>query len=358
MTTARLVSYAQNGEDVVLWRALSHVREGVYVDIGGWDPDVDSVTRLFYERGWRGIDVEPVPEFADKFRARRPMNEVVEAAVTDVEVDGVVFHRVGATGLSTMDDQLAAQHTASGLDTEELRVRAKRLDAILASSALVQHGVHFLKVDVEGAEAQVLRSVDLSVWRPWVLVIEATLPNSTTTTHGQWEQLVLDAGYTFTLFDGLSRYYVSPEHPELADALSYPACALDDFVLREQVELEEQVAALQETGRLSTEAALHWRNTAVSFWADAMAASQAKDVAAAGARLESERMAEQLTTARSRLEKVRGERDRARQRAEKLGARSRLMSQQIKDLETTPPAGQSHDSTLGRLRRALGRSDA
>ena len=55
------VSYAQNFEDVMLWRALSHVDCGFYIDIGAHHPTIDSVSLAFYERGWTGIDVEPVP---------------------------------------------------------------------------------------------------------------------------------------------------------------------------------------------------------------------------------------------------------------------------------------------------------
>ena len=55
----RLVSYAQHGEDIVLWRAFRNQKTGTYVDVGAFDPTYDSVTRLFYERGWRGINIDP-----------------------------------------------------------------------------------------------------------------------------------------------------------------------------------------------------------------------------------------------------------------------------------------------------------
>src|SRR5439155_713143 len=54
------VSYAQNGEDFTLWCALHDVDAGTYIDIGAYDPDIDSVTRAFYDRGWSGINIEPV----------------------------------------------------------------------------------------------------------------------------------------------------------------------------------------------------------------------------------------------------------------------------------------------------------
>lgn len=49
------ISYAQNFEDVMLWRALKHVKNGLYIDIGAHDPVICSVSLAFYERGWRGV---------------------------------------------------------------------------------------------------------------------------------------------------------------------------------------------------------------------------------------------------------------------------------------------------------------
>ncbi|HZF37393.1 MAG TPA: FkbM family methyltransferase, partial [Blastocatellia bacterium] len=43
------ISYAQNFEDVMLWRALKHIDRGFYIDVGANDPDLDSVTKAFYE---------------------------------------------------------------------------------------------------------------------------------------------------------------------------------------------------------------------------------------------------------------------------------------------------------------------
>ena len=52
----RFISYAQNYEDVMLWRALQHIENGFYIDVGAAWPDVDSVTKAFYDKGWRGIN--------------------------------------------------------------------------------------------------------------------------------------------------------------------------------------------------------------------------------------------------------------------------------------------------------------
>ena len=54
-----IVSYSQNFEDVMLWRALKDVENGFYIDVGANHPAIDSVTKLFYENGWSGINIEP-----------------------------------------------------------------------------------------------------------------------------------------------------------------------------------------------------------------------------------------------------------------------------------------------------------
>ena len=78
-----ITSYAQNFEDVVLWRALREVENGAYLDIGAHDPVVDSVSKAFYDAGWRGVHVEPEPEAAEKLREARPDETVLEVAKTD-----------------------------------------------------------------------------------------------------------------------------------------------------------------------------------------------------------------------------------------------------------------------------------
>jgi len=225
------ISFAQNGEDVVLHRALGGVERGVYIEVGANHPTDDSVSRSFYDRGWRGIAVEPNPAFAALYRSERPRDTVVEAAVTDASDAEITLHMIDGTGLSTIVDSVGSQHAQHGRDVHDVTVPTARLDAIVANSAFAASPIHFLMIDTEGAEVDVLRSIDLSVVRPWILVIEATAPGSTRPTFSEWESIVLDAGYRFCLFDGLSRFYVADEkYSELGDLISYPACIFDGYV--------------------------------------------------------------------------------------------------------------------------------
>ena len=60
------ISYAQNFEDIMLWRALGHVSGGFWIDVGAADPDTHSVTRVFSERGWCGVNIEPIRRNGDR----------------------------------------------------------------------------------------------------------------------------------------------------------------------------------------------------------------------------------------------------------------------------------------------------
>lgn len=275
----RFVSNAQNAEDVVLWRALRHLPKGRYVEVGANHPSTSSITRAFYDRGWTGIEVEPVSEFVEAFRDERPDDVVVQAAVTDADVSSVTLHVIAGTGLSTLDETIGRMHRDSGLATREEVVPARRLNDILAEHLDPSDDIHFMVVDTEGSERGVLASVDLREWRPWILVVEATAPNSTEPTHEEWEHLVLEAGYEFCLFDGLSRFYVAAEHaPTLRPAVSAPANPLDNFVPRYQVELEERVRDADELARQ----VMFWRGAALQRWSDAVGTAVGLSTSEAG----------------------------------------------------------------------------
>lgn len=219
-------SYAQNGEDIVLWRALGAIDGGTYVDVGAADPDDDSVTKAFYERGWSGLNVEPAAEHVERLQTARQRDVVVQACAGE-QHGTVVLHHVVGTGLSSVVAEAVDRIEPGTREIVDEEVPMRRLDDILSVAGFCDRDIHFLKVDVEGFERQVLLGVDLKVWRPWVVVVEATLPNSTEQVHHEWESLLLDAGYAFCMFDGLNRFYASPEHPELIPVLGYPACVFD-----------------------------------------------------------------------------------------------------------------------------------
>ena len=90
--------------------------------------------------------------------------------------------------------------------------------------------IHFLKVDVEGAELQVLSGINLKQRRPWIILVEATKPNSQEQDFDTWEHLIIERGYVYRYFDGLNRFYVAQERTELMAAFDTPPNVYDDFL--------------------------------------------------------------------------------------------------------------------------------
>ena len=257
-------SYAQNFEDLMLYRALGHLERGCYVDIGAQHPEIDSVSKAFFERGWHGVHVEPVPHYANLLRKERPGDRVIEAAVSNYlgYTKLIVFPD---TGLSTTVPQIAAGHVDLGVPALELDVPTVTLASI--AEELGDAEVHWLKIDVEGLEKEVLQGWDPATLRPWLVVVESTLPNSTQSSHSEWEELLTESDYVRVYADGLNRFYATVERAEqLKPAFAIPPNVFDDvqlskhsFMCRELCwELQEQqveLAARYESAQLQLEQA-------------------------------------------------------------------------------------------------------
>lgn len=251
-SVASFISYAQNYEDVVLWRALQHVTEGFYVDCGAYHPRSESVTKAFYDRGWRGINIEAVPALLDEFIANRPRDINLAVALSDSS-NGTDFHEFIDTGLSTMMPDIARSHVDAGFPVRSLKIPTRRLSDVLQEAA--PNEIHFLKIDVEGAEYLVLGGTDFSRFRPWIVLVEATKPLTSESSSSDWESILLDCDYQFAYFDGLNRFYVAREHADLAAKLAVPPNVFDDFVQdRHLQELQHELGALRRS--------LSWRLTA------------------------------------------------------------------------------------------------
>jgi FkbM family methyltransferase len=225
-----IVSYAQNAEDVRLWRVFESMSNGFYVDVGAGDPVRESVTKLFYDAGWTGINIEPGPKY-----------EVLSSSrANDVNLPYAISTEPGEVGMwiTSPDPGLSSFERPPedllppGFSVAQRTVPRARLDDVLRKHA-PDRAIDFLKIDVEGAEREVLESLDLTEFRPTVVVAEAITPLGFRTRQDQWEPLLLACGYVLATFDGLNRFYVTEERRELVPVLDYPITVLDRYVLHD-----------------------------------------------------------------------------------------------------------------------------
>src|SRR5262245_3483889 len=208
------LSYAQNLEDYHLDLVFAGQSAGTYVDVGGGHPVADNVSFWFYLRGWRGLVVEPQQALADTYAHVRPRDHTVSCLAGRVEGE-VEFHVVDKLhGFSTTVREHAAGTGQFGTSFKTIVKPVQRRTALIAEAGL--SSIDFLKIDVEGAEADVLAGMDFARWRPRVVLVEAVAPGSMAEAWGPWEPDLLAHGYRFAFFDRLNRFYVAEEAKELA----------------------------------------------------------------------------------------------------------------------------------------------
>ncbi len=213
------LSYAQNLEDYHLDLIFADQDAGTYVDVGGGHPVADNVSFWFYLKGWRGLVVEPQQALADIYAHVRPRDHTVSCLAGRAEGE-TEFHVVDKLhGFSTTVREHAAGAEKFGAGFTTMRLPVRTLAALIEEAGLER--IDFLKIDVEGAEGEVLAGMDFKRRRPRVILVESVAPGSMDAAWSDWEPVLLDHGYRFAFFDRLNRFYYAEE--EAALAARFPA---------------------------------------------------------------------------------------------------------------------------------------
>lgn len=171
-------SYSQEGEDMILRRYLDVGSPGVYVDVGAHHPFRFSNTYFFYKNGWSGINIDPLPEVMNLFKATRPRDINLNVGVSK-KSGTMSYYMFNEPALNTFDQTLAESRVSDVyklIDTQEVRVAP-------LSTLLQQHGhaydsIDFMSVDVEGHDLEVLKSNDWQKIRPKIVLVECLMPSS------------------------------------------------------------------------------------------------------------------------------------------------------------------------------------
>lgn len=226
---ARFVAHGQNWEDVRLRRVFGERAGGFFIDVGAGHPSFHSFTYTLYRQGWRGVNIEPIPAFFALIERERPEDVNLRAVLGRRAGGSATFYEVPAQrGSSTMRADVAEQLRAEGMEVLEYEVPVRTLADICEEHA-GDRTIDLLKVDVEGAEAEVLGGADWERFRPRLVVVEANEPEA-------WETALLDHGYRFAAFDGVNNWYVERDDEPWIEVLAPPVSALDHFVPFEIVE--------------------------------------------------------------------------------------------------------------------------
>ena len=209
--------YSQHGEDCLLWEFFDYKAKGFYIDVGAFDGVHLSNSYSFELKGWKGVCVEPHPDYFDFCKANRPKSLCVNAAcVADAETSDIIFE-IEKTGLFSSvkldrsGPNIIGHYESLGMEDlaqESISVRASTLNSILSKNFKKKLDIDFVSIDVEGCEIDVLSGFDLHIYRPRVLVIE---------TNNEIEKKKVDMylekfGYFFARQVNVNSFYVNSDN--------------------------------------------------------------------------------------------------------------------------------------------------
>src|SRR6516162_2849198 len=227
----------------MLARVFSGRTDGFYVDVGAGDPVTLSVTKWFYDLGWNGINVEPNRSLFKKLAADRPRDVNLECGA-GASRRQAQFMEMPIPELSSFDSRVQASAKERKIVGTTRTVRVVPLTEILDQYADGRH-IDFLKIDVEGWEWEVLCGLDLEKYRPTVMLVEATRPETRIESQLEWEGDLIAARYTFVYFDGINRFYLANEHLHLKEHFVLPPNLDDDIQPAALVRMESELGHYQ-----------------------------------------------------------------------------------------------------------------
>ncbi len=173
-------TYSQEGEDMILRRIFHGRPAGFYVDVGAYHPQELSNTYALYLKGWRGINMDPVPGGMKEFSRVRPRDVNLEVAVSEA-AGSLTYHQFDTATVNTFSEEVARQRVEYGDGPHsdfkyrligQIKVEALPLTAILDRHLPAGQRIDLLNIDVEGHELAVLASNDWSKYPPLVIAIE------------------------------------------------------------------------------------------------------------------------------------------------------------------------------------------
>jgi len=168
-------SFSQFGEDLVIEELFNQlgIKQGFYVDVGAFDPVMLSNTLLLFKRGWSGINVDAEEEKIRRFRRLRPRDWNLVCGVSKV-AGQKTFARYGyAAETRTRMINGDARSVLGDEAVDTFEVQTKPLQSILDDSPFRTKPIDFLNIDCEGADLEVLQSLDFEVHQPRVVAVEA-----------------------------------------------------------------------------------------------------------------------------------------------------------------------------------------
>jgi len=168
-----LKSYSQEGEDMILRRLFENQATGFYVDVGAHHPQRFSNTYFFYKKGWRGINIDAMPNSMNLFNKIRARDINIEKPVSKKK-QVLTYYAFNEPALNGFSKELSEERNGKGNYFIKFTkdIETVTLEEILDNNLPKNQQIDFLSIDVEGLDFMVLKSNNFDKYKPKVILIE------------------------------------------------------------------------------------------------------------------------------------------------------------------------------------------
>lgn len=157
--------YSQDKQDYNLENyVFKGYKNGVFVDVGAYD-GVSYNNTLFFEKNhnWTGINIEPIPEIYNKLVINRPKCINLNIAIDEYNGECEFCCNDMLSGIKSHYDprhinRINNEYEHHNYSNRVIKTKTKRLDDIFRENNIKR--INYLSIDVEGAELQVIKSIN------------------------------------------------------------------------------------------------------------------------------------------------------------------------------------------------------
>ena len=203
-------SFSFTGEDRMIESMLKPLitNTGFYVDVGCNHPVFLSNTYSLYRKGWRGVCIDANPTLIEKYAIYRPKDKAICTLISNVAQE-TTFYMVQNDVLSTTQINIAEEYKKQGLTVKETKTKSETLTEVLNRQNAPRQ-IDLLTIDAEDYDFQVLNSLDFSLYKPNLIVVEDDQFDTNKPNENKFCIFLFKKGYELKAFALDNLYFIRP----------------------------------------------------------------------------------------------------------------------------------------------------
>lgn len=202
-------SFSHAGEDLHIISLLNLNRPGFYIDVGSNHPIRHSNTFKLYLNGWSGLLIDANPILIKKSKSVRKKDISINSIISNKNIDSCEFHISRNSNYSSIDPKHIIKNDEI---VSTINLKVKSLNQIIIDNIDISTRIDLLKIDVEGHDYEVLLSINLSVYKPKLIIIEDLDYEITKIHENKYYIYLLKFNYKLISVDKLNLYFLNTEN--------------------------------------------------------------------------------------------------------------------------------------------------